>query len=192
MLVAISLASIDVRSAHAQSADQAEYDVISAAIRVILEREPYAGAPASEANSEPISQVIILATPDPESPIYIRAVEPDSGSAMDPSTLSDYTAKAKRGTFDERFTGIGSYQLLPVSDLHTFDQRGGWPGFYERFPGAAGLFAFSRVGISADGREAIVHLLHLRHGDWGHSDSMLFRRQRDTWELAGEERLTDI
>ncbi|HEX5765298.1 MAG TPA: hypothetical protein VFY27_07000 [Woeseiaceae bacterium] len=144
----------------------------------------------SEAEFEPIQQVVILAIPESESPTTLRAIEPDSGMAMDTTTLADYSTKTSRGSYEARFRGIGPYRLLPLAELNAFD--GGWEGFYQRHPGAAGLFTFSRVGVSKDGQEAIVRVMHLRGGLWGHIDSMLFRRRGDTWHLAGEQRLEDI
>jgi hypothetical protein len=150
--------------------DQIEYDVLSAAISVVLEREPYVGAPESVEDGRPIERVVVIAQPEPEGPMTLRPLNVSAGPPMDPSTLSDYA----------------DYELPSPEELQSVFAKGGWSGFYERFPGAAGFFAFSRVGVSRDREEAILYLVHVRGATWGHEDEMLFRKQSNRWILAAE------
>ena len=166
--------------------DQIEYDVLSAAISVVLEREPYVGAPESVEDGRPIERVVVIAQPEPEGPMTLRPLNVSAGPPMDPSTLSDYADKTERPPFERRFTGIGDYELPSPEELQSVFAKGGWSGFYERFPGAAGFFAFSRVGVSRDREEAILYLVHVRGATWGHEDEMLFRKQSNRWILAAE------
>lgn len=166
--------------------DQVEYDVMSAAISVALEKEPFAGTIEPGEEPQPIERVVIIAQPDPEAPVVLGLVQVQAGPPMDHTSLEDYARKTGRPAFENRFNGIGRYELLPMDEMTAIFAAEGWRGFYKRFPGAAGFFALSRVGVSRDGDEAIVHVLSLRAGTWGYTSSMLFRKQADRWILAGE------
>lgn len=187
----IGLAAIIVTLAAplaAQPITQVEYDVISAAIGELLRREPFGGMPTAKVEDQrPHDLVVIIGQVDPESPRTADAVQPRGGGTMDSTALSSYASRLERPAFERRFAGIGPYQLMTLAEHRNIFESGGWHAFYDRFPRAAGLFAVSRVGVSDDGNEAILHIMNLRDGHWGSARLMLFRRQDDRWVLAGEK-----
>ena len=169
--------------------DQVEYDVISAAISHTLQSEPYAGTPHSEDEQQPIERIVIAEKPNAEVPPTLGRIPTDDGIPPDPATLSSYAAKTSQTRFERRFTGIGDYELFSDavrSELFA-PASWNWSRFYERYPGAPGLFVFSRVGLNADQTEAALFVMHIRGGTWGHEGSMLFRKRDGRWSFAGSE-----
>jgi hypothetical protein len=112
-------------------------------------------------------------------------VETDDGIPVNPTTLASYAAKPLAGAFSRQFSGIGPYVLLEKAEIEALNASGFWRSFYARYPLAPGLFVLSRAGISEEGDEAIIWVMHIREGTWGHADSMLLRRQEGNWYVAG-------
>ena len=188
LLIAGLLVGCDgATDAHDSGIDQIEYDVMSAAISALLAKEPFARTPGVGEERRPIERVVIIAQPNHEVPATLGPLQADDGSAADPSTLTDYARKSERPAFERRFGGIGPYELLPFDEMQTIFRAGTWTDFYRRFPESPGFFALSRVGVSGDQREAVLFLLHIRGGTWGHESAMLFRKQGESWIHAGTE-----
>lgn len=167
--------------------DQVEYDVMSAAISTMVERS--AAGPGLTEEGQPIEQVIIIAHPNHEVPRTMRPLRADDGSYAESSARADYSQKSINVTFERRFSGIGSYQLVTLEEFQRIMSEGKWRAFHRRFPGSPGLFALSRVGVSDDGNEALVYFMYLCGGTCGREDLLMFRKQDGRWIHAGTERL---
>jgi hypothetical protein len=85
-----------------------------------------------------------------------------------PDTKSDFDEKGKKSCrLDRRFDLKVPYTLVVNDDLNkifALDPSGHidpkvWDHFYQRYPGAAGIVAFSRVGFDSKKNQALVYLV---------------------------------
>lgn len=170
----------------------AEYGALSALINEITTEEGFGGSPELRAENRPVELIVIqeeVGEEGRESPPEVSSYVTDGLPSLDSATIVDFESGPRRPVFTREFTGIGEYILVPARAI--FDDRG-WSGFYEEYPGAAGVFAFSHVGLSADRSQALIHATHLRDGLWGHADFYLLERRDQRWQVVEHVRMSDI
>jgi hypothetical protein len=109
-----------------------------------------------------------------------------------PETESDFNAKQEKTCRLERKFELNTKYVLVTSDqLHAvfvMDANGKidkdiWKPFYQQYPGAPGIIAFTRVGFNAHKDEALVYVVH-QSGLVGGSGRVFVLTKRDkTWEI---------
>jgi hypothetical protein len=110
----------------------------------------------------------------------------------DPETKSDFNAKNEKTCLLERKFDLNAKYVLVTSDqLHSVfiaDANGkidgdSWKPFYQQYPGAPGIIAFTRVGFNTHKDEALVYVVH-QSGLVGGSGRFFVLSKRDkSWEI---------
>ncbi len=121
-------------------------------------------------------------------PAYFDRVAPD----VEFDTISDFKAKSeKSGLLERRLDLKTPYVFVSEDELDAlFNHKvgvltdiGGWGRFYERYPGAPGLIAFSRVGFDSIKDQALVYI-GFQHGYLGGSGRFLVLAKADrSWQV---------
>ncbi len=111
---------------------------------------------------------------------------------VDADTASDFDTKnAKTSLLDRQFDSKIPYALVTDQELRAiFDERAAgridpdsWTRFYQRYPGAPGILAFSRVGFNTKKNQALVYAV-LQHGCLGGSGRFLVLTKDDKpWKV---------
>jgi len=83
------------------------------------------------------------------------------------------------------FLSAAEWDALPVAgDGFVIDER--WKTFRARFPGSAGWMIFTNVGFSADGRQALVHLVQSHASLAGRGHFVLLEHSAAGWRVVEE------
>jgi len=106
---------------------------------------------------------------------------------LDPSVFTSFeTRNQERAPIDKDRFGDISVELISERQVDEYfqpDPGKGWSRFYEDHPLAQGILLLSRVGVSADGRQALVYA-----GDqWdflaGTGDFYMLERSQSGWTI---------
>jgi hypothetical protein len=93
---------------------------------------------------------------------------------------------SQRTTFQRSFSLAVDYELIDQSQLDSVLKGGSWPAFHRRFPGSPGIVKLSRVGLSADGTQALFYASHecgvLCGGGW----FVIMERRDGRWSVEKE------
>jgi hypothetical protein len=81
--------------------------------------------------------------------------------------------------------------LTPEEFSKTFDDRNGWKGFYEKYPGSNGLIGFSSVGFNRAGDEAFLYVGRGCGLLCGEGWRVLLRKGPDGWHVR-KKKLTGV
>lgn len=179
--VATAPAAIDTRD---------PYAVYAAVLRETVLAEGFGGPPRDEAARGPIEQLVIVERTDSvwwqSSAESIRSGFP----SLDTTTVADFLANAGGTRLERKLEGIGPYVFFTEADrVSIFEEFNSWRPFYERFPGAPGLVAFSPVGFNVAGTEAIVYMMHGRGGTWAHGTLYALRMEGGEWRIVAQQGL---
>lgn len=153
----------------------AEYDALSAFIDTkFADRK---GVKPVEPTGEGITRIVIRETTDSDergANIQMDGNGQPLPWAHTASSLQTEVPTLKRTTMDafreanehqtsfrRSFHFAVDYELVDPAQLDSVFKNGGWPAFYKRFPGSPGIVAFSRVGFSRDGTQALFYVSHV-------------------------------
>lgn len=89
-------------------------------------------------------------------------------------------------SFRRSFHPDFDYELVDETQLASIFKAGDWPAFYKRFPGAAGIMAFSRVGFSEDGTQALFYISDTCGGLCGTGMYVVMEKHNDRWVIEKE------
>jgi len=92
----------------------------------------------------------------------------------------------QRTTFQHSFSLAFDYEVLDESQLEIVLKTGGWPAFYKRFSGSPGIMKLSRVGISADGNQALFSASHECGGLCGGGEYVVMEKRDGRWLIERE------
>ena len=110
----------------------------------------------------------------------------------DPETTSDFKAKMEKTSRLERKFNLKTKYILVTSDqLHKVfvtDANGkidgdSWKPFYQQYPGAPGVIAFTRVGFNAHKDQALVYAVHQSGLLGGSGKFYVLSKCDETWEI---------
>ena len=192
VLVILLTATTACKNSHVKTA---EYDVLSAFINAKL------ADPNGEASPEPtgdgIAKVAIFNMTESneqwESSLMDGKGQPipwtQTASSLQSQvpTLQRTTIDAfrevneKQITFQRSFSLAVDYELLDKSQLDIVLKNGSWPAFYKRFPRSPGIVNLSRVGMSADGTQALFYTSHACGGLCGGGFFVVMERRDGHW-----------
>jgi len=89
-------------------------------------------------------------------------------------------------TFKRSFSLAVDYELASSTQLDSVIRNGGWPAFYKQFPGSPGILRLSRVGMSADGTQALFYASHTCGGLCGGGWFVVMERRDGHWLIEKE------
>ena len=89
-------------------------------------------------------------------------------------------------TFQRSFHTAVDYELVDSTQLDSVSKNRSWPAFYKRFPGSPGLVRLSRVGINADGTQALFYASHTCSGLCGGGEYVVMARRDGRWLIEKE------
>jgi hypothetical protein len=111
----------------------------------------------------------------------------------EPATKSDFDGKNDKSCLlDRRFADLKTqYDLVTSDELHgifVLDADGhvneeSWAPFYKRYPGAAGILTFSRVGFNSKKHQALVYVAIQRGLLGGSARFFVLAKINKTWEV---------
>ncbi|MGC1659905.1 MAG: hypothetical protein WA737_07805 [Candidatus Acidiferrales bacterium] len=111
---------------------------------------------------------------------------------VQPATRADFDSKNKEmavivSQFDLKwpFALVSDEELRAVFGDDSKDQAG-WKRFYEKYPGALGVFAVSRVGFNAARDQAMVYEIYKGGYLSGHGKFLVMSKRNGQWQLEKE------
>jgi hypothetical protein len=89
-------------------------------------------------------------------------------------------------TFQRSFHLALDYELIDLTQFDSLFKNGGWPAYYKRFPGSSGILGLSRVGISADGTQALFYASNECGEPCGVGFYVVMERRGGRWMIEKE------
>ena len=200
-VLAISLIATSACRARVAPRVQAdEYEVLSAFIDAKLAGPK--GAEPAKPTGDRIAKIAILnMTESDEQGINLRTdgngrpipwTQTASSLQSQAPTLQRTTIDAFRETngqqttFQRSFHTAVDYEFVDSTELDSVFKNGSWPAFYKRFPGSPGVVRLSRVGINADGTQALFYASHMCGGLCGSGMYVVMERRDGRWVITKE------
>lgn len=83
------------------------------------------------------------------------------------------------------------YVFISTAELkekfaYKFDGEMNWEAFREKYPKARNLYTLSRVGFSADRRQALVFVTNWGGSACGEGNYLLLRKENDGWKIVNK------
>ena len=193
----LALLMTNVGCGNIRTVQPAEYDVLSAFVNEQL--APSSGIGTDKTRSGENNQVVILSMsqsdddarnslydskgqriPWPQYGITLQARFP----ALQRRTFDDFRERNRyQSRFQPSFHMTLPYELVARSEVNAIFKSGGWPAFYKRFPGSPGLIAFSRVGFSSDGMQAVFYASNSCGGLCGGGLYVVMEKRGGQWTI---------
>jgi len=77
------------------------------------------------------------------------------------------------------------YELVDSSEISSiFDNGGEWPDYYRKYPGSQGVMTLSRVGFSADGKQALFYASNACGVKCGSGEYVVMEKRGSSWVIA--------
>jgi hypothetical protein len=103
---------------------------------------------------------------------------------LDPEILEDFDQKNQNSIPFEKIPGISTEQiLLSNQEFQNILVQGGWELFYTRFPESAGFLGMSDIGLSEDGKQALVYFSQFWYYLAG-AGQLVFLIKNNDWQIA--------
>ncbi|SRR6266496_2562550 len=79
------------------------------------------------------------------------------------------------------------YQLVDAKEIDEIFKNGGWwTDYYKQYPGTQGILVLSRIGFSADGKQALFYATNSCGGKCGTETYVVMQRSDTGWKLVKE------
>jgi hypothetical protein len=101
----------------------------------------------------------------------------------------DYVLRNKESAqIEKRFPTKNDYILITENELNKlFESRRDWAGFYKKYPKSGGIYTFSRVGFSPDGKQAVVSVGFGCGLRCGKGKFYLLQKEEGEWRITKEQ-----
>jgi hypothetical protein len=165
----------------------ATYDVYAAVLRHAVLEDGWAEPVSSYDEQAPIERLVVLGETDPEGERHVSYGVVGGLDGLDSATVADFNSRSERVRFTDSLRGVGEYEYVSFDSVGKVFESG-WRAFYRAFPGSPGIVAFSNVGFGADGRRALVSMMHLRGGTSGHTTLYVLEKVGEEWTVVDESR----
>lgn len=185
LLVAVFLLPLGCGGDSGRPPPPATYEVFAAVLRHAVLEDGWAGARYEERG--PIERLVVLGETDPEAERHVSYGMVGRLEGLDSATVADFNSRSDGGRFTDSLRGVGEYEYVGFDSLGKVLESG-WRAFYRAFPGSPGIVAFSDVGFGSDGRRALVSMMHLRGGTWGHTTLYVLEKVGEEWTVVDESR----
>jgi len=108
---------------------------------------------------------------------------------LNPETIEDFKSKNKESSrLEKKFPTKNTYVLISDEELKKFFDKGlNWEGFYKKYPKSGGFSAFSRVGFSADGKQALVFVAQSCGGLCGEGNYYFLKNENGEWKVIKKQ-----
>lgn len=119
---------------------------------------------------------------------YLRKAVPGVSS----DTAADFYEKAAQtGLLENRLRVSLPYFLVTAQDetLIFSSRTNGWQNFYQRYPGAQGLLAFSLIGFNSARSQALVYYADQSNYVGGAGYLVLLTKKKDAWAIVKQDML---
>jgi hypothetical protein len=106
-----------------------------------------------------------------------------SKAAPGPETMSDFERKAHSScVLKPQFGDAESYKIITQEELDNIF-KGGWEGFYKKYPEAGGVWTFSRPGYNPARNEAVLDVGHACGMLCGTGHLYFLTKQNGEWKV---------
>ncbi len=96
-------------------------------------------------------------------------------------------ANLRTAPFRPSFHPSFNYELLDLNRLYSIPKGGDWWGeYYKRFPGSQGVLTLSRVGLNADGTQALFFVTNSCGGLCGGGRYVVMEKREGHWTIGKE------
>lgn len=115
---------------------------------------------------------------------YLRKQSP----VLQASTLNSFrNANANPEPLRPRFQLSLPYELVNKGEIDAIlENNGWWTDYYKKYPGSQGFLALSRVGFSADGRQAMFYSANECGGKCGAGTYVVMENVGANWRVVKE------
>jgi hypothetical protein len=182
-------------SAQNANVSEAEYEVFSAYIS-----ESFVGAIGKDRVGNTVSQIVIVnrTESDKEDLEDLGANDMPPGGAekylrkeapsLRAGTINNFRrANVRQAQLALRFHLPLQYQLVPAEKIGSIlKDVGSWPEYYKQYPGAQGHLAISRVGFSADGKQALLYASNRCGWKCATGSYVVMEKHGATWKILKE------
>jgi hypothetical protein len=109
-----------------------------------------------------------------------------------PDTIEDFLAKNKENAqIEKKFPTNIPYTLISIEQLKEFfayeyDGKMDWEAFYTKYPKSGGVFTFSRVGFSQDGKQALIFITNWCKTLCGTGEYYFLKKENGEWKVSNK------
>lgn len=175
----------------------AEYEVLSAFIAA-----EFTGDQGEDRVGSRVSKIVIVNATQSDRDDTL--LEDDDGKPLSWKKMSGYLHKEVRtlqgstldsfrdatnhpAPFSPSFHLPVPYELVAKAEIDAIFKKGGWwMDFYKKYPDSQGLLTLSRVGYSADRKQAMFHAKNHCGGKCGTGSYVVMEKTNRGWKVAKE------
>lgn len=185
---------VTAQSPSAENADasETEYEVFSTYIS-----QSFIGAVGEDRVGDPVSQIVIVGSTESDKDDLDDEDMPPGGvekylrkevPTLRVATIKTFRqANVREAQLSLRFHLPLRYQLVSAENIGSMlKDVSSWPEYYKKYPGAQGYLALSRVGFSADGKQALFYASNRCGGKCATGSYVVMEKRGSGWKILKE------
>jgi hypothetical protein len=181
-----------VPTQHSDGLSEPEYEVFSAYLN-----QSFTGAVGVDRVGDPVGQIVIVNSTEADKddlendevpPGAVEKYLRTEARCLHVATIRNFhQANMKQVQLALRFHLSIQYQLVSAARIGSIlKDVSSWPKYYKQYPGAQGYVALSRVGFSADGKQALFYASNWCGGKCGTGSYVVMEKHGSVWKIRKE------